>query len=1093
MMKSSTRWRAIPVLLFFLFTSLSLYAQEKTVSGTVTDGETGEPLPGVNVLLKGTTQGTVTDIQGQYRLNVPGDDAVLVFTSIGYTAEEVEVGNQSTISMTMLPDVQALSEIVVTGYSAEERKDVTGAVSTVETEQLQAVPSGNIEQQLQGRVSGVTVVTNGQPGTSSIVRVRGFGAFGGNEPLYIVDGVPVQSTDFLQPNDIASTTVLKDAAAASIYGARAANGVIVYTTKKGKKDGKFRVSYDGVVGVTTPGQVDFILNPQQEAEWTWQAFRNTGWQLGEDPVFDHPQYGTGPNPIIPDYINVGGQPGVVGTVDLEAERANYNIDPAAGPIYQVVRANRGGTNWWDEITEPALLNRHLLGFSGGTDRSAYYISLGIQDQGGILLNQDFKRYSFRVNSEHNITNRIRIGQNLQATYYSVLGLQGGAGGRGVAGAETDFLQAFRMPAIIPVFDEYGGYAGTAASGFNNPRNPVANRERIKDNQSYSLSGFGNVYAEIDLIENDLTFRSSFGGGYSNSYFVSYGPPQYENSENNTTFNYSEGASTFYQWTLTNTLAYNKTFGDHTLNALAGVETLNTGVGRGINGSGQNPFSFDPNYITLSNVGNRIVDSGFGRGVNFFSYFGNVKYIYADKYIINGVIRRDGSSRFGAENRFGVFPAFSAAWRISEEAFMSNLTWMDDLKIRGGWGQMGNSNNVDPNNQFSLFAASLGNSSYDITGSNGSVVEGFFRSRIGNPAAKWETTTTTNIGFDGSFFGGKLDLVFDVWRKQTDDLLYQLPVPAVVGPSASAPSVNIASMLNEGIDLQIITRSQLGTDLNLEITANGGLLRNEIVSIAPGVPFFDAGGTRLGNVIRNQPGRPISSYFGYKVVGLFQNQEEVDNAPDQPGAGVGRFRFEDNNGLDEEGNFTGQPDGQITPADRTYLGDPVPDFSGGLNLRLTYRNWELETFLGVFLGFENYHFAKWFTDFYPSFTGAAKGQRVLDSFVPEELGGNGGNTVPIYENISNFSTNTESNSYYVENGNYARLNNLMIAYNFPDYMLERLGIERARVFLQGTNLFTISNYQGLDPGVGGQADTTFGIDIGNAPVTRGYNIGVSIGF
>jgi TonB-dependent starch-binding outer membrane protein SusC len=1081
MMQTST-WKSLLTFMLSAIFSFTLYAQEKTVSGTVTDGETGEALPGVNVLVKGTTQGTVTDIQGQYRLSVPSEAAVIVFSSIGYASEEVTVGNKGSVDMTLLPDVQALSEIVVTGYSSEERADVTGAVATVKAEQLQQVPSGNVEQQLQGRVSGVTVITNGQPGTSSIVRVRGFGAFGGNEPLYIVDGVPVSSTNFLQPNDIESTTVLKDAAAASIYGARAANGVIVYTTKKGKKDGSFNVSYDGTVGVTQPGEVDFILNPQQEADWTWQSTRNTAWQLGQDPTFDHPQYGTGPNPVLPDYINVGGTPGVVGSVDLEAQREFYNVNPAAGPIYQVVRANKAGTNWWDAITEPALLNRHLIGFSGGTERSAYYISLGIQDQEGIILNQDFKRYSLRVNSEHNITDRIRIGQNIQTTYYSVIGLQGGAGGRGVAGSESQFLQAFRMPAIIPIYDEYGGYAGTAANGFNNPRNPVANRQRNADNTSYSLLGFGNIFAEVDILEDKLTFRSSFGGGYGNSYFVSYGPPQYENSENNTTFNYSEGASTNYNWTFTNTLAYEETFGNHRLSTLLGVEALNTGVGRGINGSGQNPFSFDPNYITLSNVGNRVVNSGYGRGVNFFSYFANLKYIYNDKYIVNGVIRRDGSSRFGSENRFGVFPAFSAAWRLSEEGFMSGLTWVDDFKIRGGWGQMGNSNNVDPNNQFSLFAASLGNSSYDITGSNSSVVEGFFRSRIGNPAAKWETTTTSNIGFDGSLFGGKLDVVLDIWRKETDDLLYQLPVPAVVGPSASSPAVNIASMLNEGIDLQVITRVAPVNDLNLEITVNGGLLRNEITSIAPQVPFFDAGGTRLGQVIRNRPGFPLSSYFGYNVVGLFQDQAEVDNAPEQPGAGVGRFRFEDVDG-----------DGAITPDDRTYLGDPVPDFSGGINLRMTYRNFEFTTYLFAQMGFENYHFAKWFTDFYPSFTGAAKGQRVLDSFVPQELGGNGGNTVPIYENVSNFSTNTESNSYYVENGNYARLTNLQIAYNFPDVMLERVGLDRARVFVQATNLFTISNYQGLDPGVGGSADTSFGIDIGNAPVTQGYNIGVSLGF
>jgi TonB-linked SusC/RagA family outer membrane protein len=1081
MMKTSTGLRSLLIFFLSVFASLTLYAQERTVSGTVTDGETGESLPGVNVLVKGTTQGTVTDVQGQYRLSVPSD-ATIVFTSIGYAAEEVTVGSQSTINITMLPDVQALSEIVVTGYSTEERKDVTGAVATVKAEQLQAVPSGNVEQQLQGRVSGVTVITNSQPGTSSIVRVRGFGSFGGNEPLYIVDGVPVSNTQFLQPDDIESTTVLKDAAAASIYGARAAGGVIVYTTKKGKKDGSFNVSYDGVFGVVTPGRVDNILSPQEEADWTWQAQRNTAWQLGEDPTFDHPQYGTGPNPILPDYINVGGRSGVVGSVDLEAERANYNIDPAKGPIYQVVRANKAGTNWWDELTSPALLNRHTLGFSGGTERSAYYVSLGIQDQEGNMINQSFKRYSLRINSDHNITNKVRIGQNFQATYYSVLGLIGGNGGIGAAGQETDFLQAFRMPSIIPVYDEFGGYAGTAASGFNNPRNPVANRDRIGDNTSYSILGFGNVYGEVDLLEG-MTFRSSLGGGYSNAYSNFYGPPQYENSENNSTFNYGENASAFLNWTFTNTLSYNKTFNRHTVSALAGVEALNTGTGRFMSGTGQNPSFSDPNYINLSVTQNRIVNSGYVRGVNFFSYFGSAKYIYNDKYIINGVIRRDGSSRFGAENRFGIFPAFSAAWRISEEDFMAGVTFIDDLKVRGGWGEMGNSNNVDPNNQFSLFAANLARSFYDINGSNGSVAEGFFRNRVGNPFARWETAITSNIGFDGSFFGGKLDIVLDLWRKDTEDLLFQLPLPAVNGPQASPPAVNIADMRNEGVDIQVITRTELATDLNLELTANASFLRNEIVAIAPNVPFFETGGTRFGNVIRNQPGRPMSSFFGYQVAGLFQNEEEVDAAPEQLGAGVGRFRYEDING-----------DGEITPDDRTYLGDPVPDFSGGINVRLTYKNWELETYLFTQLGFENYNFGKWWTDFYPSFTGAAKGVNVKDSFIPAELGGNGGNTVPIYENISNFSTNTQSNSYYVEDGGYARLTNLQIAYRFPQSMLEQIGINRARVFLQATNLFTISNYSGLDPGVGGAADTSFGLDTGgNPPVTRGFNVGVNLGF
>lgn len=1082
-MRIFTGCRLLLTMFLSVAVSTLLYAQERTITGKVTDLETGEDLPGVNILVKGTTQGTVTDVEGNYRLSVPSDATTLIFSSIGYAGEEVTIGNQSTINLAMAADVQALSEIVVTGYSTEERKDVTGAVATVEAEQLRAVPSGNVEQQLQGRVSGVTVITNGQPGTSSVVRIRGFGAFGGNEPLYVVDGVPVGSTDFLQPDDIETTTVLKDAPSASIYGARAANGVIVYTTKKGSREGGLRISYDGVYGVTLPGTVDNILNPQEQADWTWQAIRNTAFQLDQDPVFNHPQYGDGPNPILPDYINVGGTSGYIGSVNLEEQRALYNIDPSEGSIYQVVRANKVGTNWYDEITRVAPLNRHTLGFAGGGEKSTYYISLGMQDQKGVVENQRLQRYSLRLNSEHDLFERLRIGENIQATYYSVTGLLGDAGGRGVANDENILNMAYRMPMIIPVYDEFGGYAGTAAKGFNNPENAVATLDRQADNGGHSFQGFGNIYAELDIIDG-LTLRSSVGGGLSNFYYNSYSWPQYENSENSTSFTYSEGGGYSYNWVFTNTARFEKTFNRHTISLLGGVESLNTGAGRNIDGSGLNPFSTDINYITLTNTqaSGRQVNSGYGLGVKFFSVFGSAKYIFDDKYIIGGVIRRDGASRFGENNRYGIFPAASAAWRISEENFMSGVSFVSDLKIRGGWGQMGNSNNVDPYNQYSLFASGLGYSTYDINGANNSVAEGFYRSRIGNPSAKWETSTTANVGIDASLFDGQFDIVLDVWRKDTDDLLYELTVPAVVGAQASSPAINIASMRNQGIDIELISRGTVASDLNFEIKAQGSFLQNEIVSLAPGVPYFDAGTIRSITPIRNQVGKPISSFFGYNVIGLFQDQEEVDAAPDQEGKGIGRLRFEDVDG-----------DGEITPDDRTYLGDPVPDFSGGLNLRLTYRNWELETFLGVFLGFQNYNFSRWYTDFYPSFTGAANGTRVKDSFVPVELGGNGGNTVPIFEDVSNFSTNTQSTSYFVEDGDYARLTNLQIGYNIPVSSLEQIGLDRARIYVQATNLFTISNYTGRDPGVGGGADTTLGIDIGNPPTPRGFNVGVSLGF
>ena len=1077
----------------FLTATGYAYAQS-TVGGTVTDAEDGSAIPGVNVLVKGTSTGTITDVEGNYNVTVSGENPTLVFSSVGFATQEVAVGSQTSIDLAMQADVQALEEIVVTGYSSEERRDVSGAVSTVSSEELAAVPSGNVEQQLQGRVGGVTVITNGQPGSNSIVRIRGFGSFGGNQPLYVVDGVPVGSIDFIQPGDIESTTVLKDAPSASIYGARAASGVIVITTKKGY-DGNLRVNYDGTFGVTLPGQVNNVLSPQQQMDAIWEAKRNTAAQTGVAPgtdeyvdIFKSTQFGEGDTPRLPDWLMVGDQFGVVGDIDLDAAAANYNNDPAAGPLYLVMPANKAGTNWFDEITQPAILNRHLLSFAGGSERSQYYLSLGMYNQEGILLNSRFERYSFRFNSQHNVFKRFRIGQNLQGTYISRRGIVGSGNGLGAADDENDYLQAFRMPAIIPVYDQFGGYAGTAAKGFNNPRNPVASRERQKNNNGFGFGLFGNFYAELDIIEG-LTLRSNFGGALGQGYYNFYNLPSYENSENNSTYSYGEGASFGRDWIFTNTARYEKDFGPHTLSLLAGVESLQIGFGRNIGGSGQEPFSRDVDYVTLSNTINRVVNSGYGLGSRFYSIFGSAKYIYNDKYIVNGVIRRDGSSRFGANNRYGIFPAASVAWRISEEGFMAGATFVDDLKIRGGWGQMGNSNNVNPDNQRSLYASNLGQSYYDIGGTNGEPVEGFYRSRIGNPNARWETAVTTNVGLDGTFLDGRLDVILDVWRKDTEDLLYNLETPAVVGPEASAPAVNIASMRNQGIDLQIINRGNITSELTYRVDVTGSLLQNEITGIAPDVEFFGGGSYRGIQPLRNQVGRPISSFFGYQVVGLFQNQNEVDNAPAQDGKGVGRFQFADINSRGDDGELTGKPDGVVDEADRTYLGDPVPDFTGGVNIELSYLGFDFTAFMQLTLGADIFNMSRWYTDFYPSFTGAAYGKRVLDAFTFEE----GGNTTPIFENISNFSTNTQSNSYYVENGDYARLANLQLGYNLPTSFLSRYSIERAKIFVQATNLVVISNYSGLDPSVAGDADTGFGIDVGNPPIPKGFNAGLQMTF
>jgi TonB-linked SusC/RagA family outer membrane protein len=1087
-------YKILSVCLTLLVLSVSAAYAQKTVTGTVLD-EFGTGLPGVSILVKGTTTGTATDIDGKYSLSVPNAQATLVFSFIGYTSIEQVVGARSVIDVSMKPDERTLTELVVTGYSIDSRRETTGAIATVNPKDLTVIPTGNVEQTLQGRVSGVTVITNGQPGTSSIIRVRGFGAFGGNEPLYIVDGVPVGTTDFLNPDDIESTTVLKDAAAASIYGARAANGVIVYTTKRGSRENKLRVDYNGMYGVTDPGTGIAMLNPQEYADITWLAERNTATLQNRPPAYGHPQFGTGATPVMPYYLSLitrnpqtgafgvaSGQPGPLTQAQIDQQREWYNIDPTRGTVRQLTRAMTGeGTDWYAALTRFAPLHRHSIGFNGGSDKSRFYVGLGIQEQAGIMIGNQFKRYSLRANSEFDVTKRIRIGQNFQATYRQVLGQQGGTGGRGVSDDENDILQAFRMPSIIPVYDEFGGYAGTASRGFNNPRNPVASRDGQDNNRNFNANAFGNVYGEWDIID-DLTFRTSIGGQFNSGYFWNYSRLQYENSENNSAFGYGEGANFSFAWTFTNTINYKKKIGKHDFNFLGGQEALNSGVGRSIDAVGQNPFSTDPDFITISNlpVGTRQVNSNLFKGVNFNSYFGQLKYTYNDKYIVSAVVRRDGSSRFGANSRYGVFPAFSAAWRISSESFLQGQTWIDDLKIRGGWGQMGNSNNVDPLNQYSLFAGNIGASSYDITGSNSGAVIGFRRSRIGNPNAQWETAVTQNVGFDGTFFNGRLDVIFDWWKKDTKDLLFTVPIPLTAGSNAAAPAVNIGEMLNRGLDLLVTTRGNLTGDLTYELTVTGSTLKNEIVSLAPGLSFITSVNPSYRGIqpIRNAVGQPLSSFFGYNTLGLFRNQEDVNSHAKQDGAAPGRFKFEDVNG-----------DGTITPADRVFLGNPVPDFTGGLNFTLGYKGFDLSAYLYTSIGNEIWNQSRWFTDFFQTFEGAAKARRLLDAWTPQNLNAE----IPVVERVSNFSTSNVANSHYVEDGSYLRLQNLTLGYSAPASVLQKLKMERARVFASVNNLFTLTKYEGLDPAVGGDADLTFGIDVGNYPVTRGWTFGVNLSF
>ena len=1053
---------------------------QMTVSGTVTDSA-GEPLPGANVIVQGTTNGTQTDFDGNYSINA-ASDAVLVVSYLGFQTQEVSVNGRSSIDVMLAEDASALEEVIVTGYQTFTKKESTAAVSVVQADELAGIPSGNIEQQLQGRVPGVTVITNGQPGTTSQVRVRGFNAFGGNSPLYIVDGVPTQDISFINPDDIATATVLKDAASASIYGARAANGVIVYTTKSGSKTKReTSISLNVSTGFTDPnvnGSIE-MLNPTDMARYTHIAYENNAAANGTPVAYTHPQYGSAATPVLPDYLFATG----VGSANISqaqvdanfaAIQAAYEADP--GNTF-LIRSNKAGTNWYDEITRQAPVRRVTLGFDGGNENSRFYIGLSGQDQSGIVLGQEFQRFALRVNSEFDVTPWLTIGENFQTTYRSAVGIFGGGGGVEVADDESEVLSAYRMPTIIPVFDEFGSYASTKAAGYNNPRNPV---RRLVQNQgsdkNYSIGGFGNIYATIKPIEG-LTLRTSLGGQFSNYHYVNYDFKYFGDSEPQASDNFGEGSGYSYAWTFTNTAEYQRDFGKHGIRVLGGIEALNTGAGRNINGSGINPFSTDLDFQSLSVVQSPVVNSNLFKGVNFFSVFGKLDYNYDDTYLVTGILRRDGSSRFGANSRYGVFPAVSGAWRISNEDFMSNNDNINELVVRAGWGEMGNSENVDPNNQYSLYNANRGRTFYPIGGQNSGADEGFAASRIGNPDAKWETSTTVNIGFDLGLWNDKLRLELDWWDKTTDDLLYTVPLAAVTGNYAAAPSVNIASMANTGLDFAISTRGEIGDKMQFNLVLNNAFLNNEITALAPGIEFFDTGNYRGITPVRNAVGQSISSFFGYDVIGYFNSQAEVDSAPAQVGAGIGRFRYADVNG-----------DGAITPDDRTFIGSPVPDYTGGLTFDLYAGNFEMTMMWYWSIGNDIFNQRKWFTDFFGSFEGSAKGAAAFNSWTPE-LGNNA--AAPIWESASNLSTNGASNSWYVEDGSFARLQMLSLAYNFDRDKIEQFGLSKLKLGVSANNIWTITGYEGLDPMVAGP-DTNFGIDVGNFPVTPSYLFNLELG-
>ncbi|MEP7229997.1 MAG: TonB-dependent receptor [Ginsengibacter sp.] len=1087
-MRFKTTLLRVGLLSSLLFFTNAIIAQQKTVSGKVVDAGTGQPVVGSTVVVRGSNTGTQTDGSGNFTITVPNSNARLVISSVGFDPQEISISGKSEVTVGLKSTTSTLSEVVVTGYTSQRKKDITGSVSVVNAKELIANPGSNVESLLQGKASGVTVGTSGVPGAGATVRIRGFTTFNSNDPLYVVDGARVGSISDLNPNDIESLQVLKDGSSAAIYGAAAANGVIIITTKKGK--GKAKISYDAYYGTQSLTKKFNLLNTEEYGQYLLKLQQGIPGQTAT--TFNLGQYNGGQattaTPIIPEYILAGTASGVqAGDPAANPDLYKLDLNDVSGPgTYLIVAANKTGTDWLGEVTRKAPMMSHNVSVSGGSETGNYLFGLGYYDQDGILVYTGYKRYSLRANTNFIIKNKIRVGENLQLSYIDKHGFDNQREGNSIS-------MAYRMQPIIPVYDIKGNFAGSRGSNLGNAENPYASAFRGKDNKDRKIGVIGSAYAEVDFLKY-LTAKSVIGMDYGNNTSFDFGTPSYENAEGRGgTGSFNEYHSYDYQMTWYNTLTFHKLFLEkHDVRALIGTEIVEGG-GRGIDAHNNDYFSFDRNFWQVGS-GRSTTPSGNGYEYRYRKYspvMARIDYNYEDKYLLSGTYRRDGSSNaFGPNNKYGNFSAVSAGWRISEEKFLNGkISWLNDLKLRAGYGTLGN-DNITGYGFITSYVFDRNNATYPIDGSNSSYAAGLRHDFIANPDIKWEQSATTNIGIDAALFNSTLNIVLDLYNRKTTDLLYEKQLdPTLYGNVALQP-VNIGEMKNKGIDLSVNYRPNTRRNLKIDAGITFSLYRNTVGEIAD--PFFEGNRSRIDPFNRSVTGRPISSFYGYIIDGFFQNQAEVD-ALDQANKGIGKWRYKDLSGPN------GKPDGKITPDDRAFMGSPHPDFTMGFNLNASYKNFDLSTFLYWKAGGEIVNYVRYWTDF-NTFQGNRDKRVLYDSWTPTHTDA----LLPVLDGSDGASGQVPV-SYYVEPGGYLRLRNLSLGYTIPGNALSKAGVDRLRIYIQAQNLFTITKYTGLDPeistqetGRGNYRDAkvdanSLGVDFGNFPTPRIISFGLNLVF
>lgn len=1060
------------------------FYQDRTITGTVTSAEDEQPLPGVNVVIQGTATGTITDVDGKYKLSVP-DGTTLEFSSVGFITERVEIGTRSVIDLSMAPDIQQLSEVVVIGYGEKSRKLLTESIGTVESKELSKVPVASADAALQGKVSGVHISNvDGTPGSPVAVRIRGVGTVGNSQPLFVIDGVPVgrnaggttNPLSTINPADIESMSVLKDASAAAVYGVRAANGVVLITTKKGKT-GKPSINFDGYYGVQRTPELWDVMNVSQWTEISQEAYDAFNDQNNLAPTDDS-------------YLTL--HPDVAPGGDYTAQGLQSRGLPQPDWARNLVNEN-------------APMQNYNLSVSGGSDDAHYHVSAGYFAQDAIVKKWDLERFTFRANSDYKVGERIRIGENFSLSHQKIV--------RGVNGGGDGFLlnNGATMPPFFQIYDlnnripgnRYGYDGNLDVAGL-----VVGNENGINDivtNQDRTIRVLGGLYGEVELFKG-LTFKSQASLDLSVTRNDSWNPgytAQEMGLDRNTQ---QRGDSRGENSTIvfTNTLNYNRSFGEHTIDVLAGIEYQKI-QNRSLSANADNFLSADPDFYILPKNGQDNIRIGGGASDQAYAgYLGRISYDYQKKYLITGSVRRDGTSRFSPvdNRRWGTFPSVSAAWRLSEEEFFQGVPLFSELKIRGSWGQLGN----DQTTAFPHVFRVSPTPDYGLNGSN--TMQAPSPVNFVNEQVVWETVEIADFGFDMGLFDDKITLLATYYNKRTKDFLISLPIPAVTGFTST--SKNVGLVINRGFEFELGYHNTLINGLQLDVTGNLTTVHNELAELAPGVnEFLESNGYRTGI------GYPIGYMYGYKTDGLYQNSSEAAAALPDASTGqdprAGDVRFVDTNGpageeAEEGQQFSGEPDGEITPEDRTYLGKTIPDFYYGLNFNLGWKGFDATVFFQGVSGVQLYN---------------AFRQRAINSML---AGGGRNGTVDVMDRWTGegsstsmpraISTDPNDNGRFsdrwVENAGYLRLKTLQIGYTLPENLLSSLGtINNVRIYVSATNLLTFTDYSGLDPevmtyrsngsqigqdvSVGNPPEGGSGTDEGSIPIPKVFRVGVNLSF